>query len=197
MEKKFVSGVAATDPYETRDFTVVRGLHKLPDSLIEAHVRLYEGYVRNLNLLNQHVKSANRSSPEWSELKRRLGFEYAGMRLHELYFEGLSPTPGTVPAPFEEALSQGWGSIRNWKEEFESMGQMRGVGWVLLDQDPLTGRLSNHWITLHEDGHPPGFTPILVMDVWEHAYTGMSRSEYVEAFFLNIHWAQIARRLTS
>ena len=76
---------------------------------------------------------------------------------------------------------------------------MRGVGWVILFQDPATDRLTNHWITLHQDGVPAGFKPLLVMDVWEHAfmrdYKATERDQYIEAFFRNIDWAAVEARL--
>ena len=76
---------------------------------------------------------------------------------------------------------------------------MRGVGWAILYQDPATEKLSNHWVALHQDGVPSGFKPILVMDVWEHAfvldYTPSGRSKYIEAFFSNINWEAANERL--
>jgi Fe-Mn family superoxide dismutase len=76
---------------------------------------------------------------------------------------------------------------------------MRGVGWAICNQNPANGRLSNHWITLHETGNIAGFNPILVMDVWEHAYLldykPAERPKYIEAFFSNIDWAAAEERL--
>jgi Fe-Mn family superoxide dismutase len=75
------------------------------------------------------------------------------------------------------------------------MGQIRGVGWVILYRDPVASQLSNHWISIHEQGHPAGFIPLLVMDMWEHAYSGMERSRYIEALFDNIHWERVEQRV--
>jgi len=96
-----------------------------------------------------------------------------------------------------ERIGAGWHSVAEWEKEFRAMGHTRGVGWVILYRDPVLERLSNHWITLHEEGHPAGFTPLLVMDVWEHAYSGMDRSRYIEAFFENLRWSRVADRLRS
>ena len=78
---------------------------------------------------------------------------------------------------------------------------MRGVGWAILYQDPVNEQLSNHWIALHQDGVPSGFKPILVMDVWEHAflldYKPAERGKYIEAFFANIDWDAVQRRLST
>ena len=76
---------------------------------------------------------------------------------------------------------------------------MRGVGWAICYQDPTGDRLSNHWVTLHEVGNIAGFKPILVMDVWEHAflldYKPSERAEYIDAFFTNINWKTVEQRL--
>jgi Fe-Mn family superoxide dismutase len=189
-----VQKVAGRPPYIARDFSALVGLKNIPDALVAAHLKLYEGYVRNMNLLSRRGQEAELGGPEWSEMTRRVGFEVNGMRLHELYFENLSPQASRPSPALSEGLAAGWDSFIEWEEEFRAMGQMRGVGWVILYQDPVGGRLSNHWITLHEEGHPAGFTPLLVMDVWEHAYSGMDRTRYIEAFFRNIRWSKVEER---
>ncbi|MBI3856821.1 MAG: Fe-Mn family superoxide dismutase [Planctomycetes bacterium] len=193
-DKRTASDPGAYTPYLERDFSTLRGLKNLKDSLIEAHVSLYKGYVGSFNSLRQHLEDAQPGTTEWSEMQRRLGFEVNGLRLHELYFENLTSGDSRVPRALEETLSGLWGSFKRWQEEFETIGQIRGVGWVILYKDPMDGRLSNHWIGLHEEGHPAGFTPLLVMDVWEHAYAGMNRSAYIQAFFMNINWEGVGAR---
>jgi Fe-Mn family superoxide dismutase len=73
------------------------------------------------------------------------------------------------------------------------------VGWAILAQDPFTAKLSNHWITLHEEGNVAGFQPLLVMDIWEHAFTvdykPTERAKYIDAFYTNIDWAKVDSRL--
>jgi Fe-Mn family superoxide dismutase len=181
--------------YASRDFSALRGLRGIPDALVEAHLRLYEGYVRTLNLLCRRLAEHAASTPEASELRRRLGFEINGMRLHELYFENLSPRGGPPAGALRAGLSLAWGSPDAWRDEFAGLGAMRGVGWAILYQDPANGRLSNHWIGLHEEGHPAGFRPILVMDLWEHAFTGLEKPKYVDAFLANVDWEQAEARL--
>jgi superoxide dismutase, Fe-Mn family len=74
-----------------------------------------------------------------------------------------------------------------------------GSGDAFGSEDPHTGILSNHWITLHEIGNVSGFIPILIMDVWEHAfildYAPADRAKYIEAFFSNIDWQAVEGRL--
>jgi Fe-Mn family superoxide dismutase len=86
-----------------------------------------------------------------------------------------------------------------WKKDFAAVGGMRGVGWAIAYLDPWTGYISNHWVSLHEDGNVAGFEPILVMDVWEHAflldYKPAERAKYIEAFFSNVDWAVVKDRL--
>lgn len=185
----------ARPAYTPRDFSELVGLKNLPDALVKAHLKLYEGYVKSTNQLSRQVKEAEVGTPEWSEMTRRVGFEINGMRLHELYFENLSPHPSAPSLAVSRAVGGTWDSFRAWEKEFRAMGQIRGVGWVILYRDPVADRLSNHWITLHEEGHPAGFVPLLVMDVWEHAYSGMDRPRYIEAFFENIQWSRVEERL--
>jgi Fe-Mn family superoxide dismutase len=195
-------------PYKAVDFSQLKGLEGLSDQQIEIHLGLYQGYVTNTNSLNEQITALLREgkggTPTYAELTRRLGFEYNGMVLHEYYFSNLTPNGKGKPASGSallQAVEQGFGEWETWVNDFQGVGKMRGVGWAILFQDPATGRLSNHWVTLHQDGHPAGFKPILVMDVWEHAfmvdYKPSERAKYIEAFFANIDWAAVEQRFTS
>jgi Fe-Mn family superoxide dismutase len=141
--------------------------------------------------------------PAYSELTRRLGFEYNGMVLHEYYFDNMQIGGGTGDAAknsrFLKSAEESFGSYEIWKADFVGIGKMRGVGWAICYENPNNGRLSNHWITLHETGNVAGYNPILVMDVWEHAflldYKPAERPKYIEAFFSNINWSTVESRL--
>jgi len=183
------------------------GLQGISDQTLQVHFGLYEGYVKNTNLLNEQIHhmtvegKASGVDPHFAELVRRLGFEYNGMRLHEYYFENLissgkgEPNRGTLTT----ALERSFGSVETWKKQFAAIGGMRGIGWAIAYQDTRTGRISNHWVTLHEDGNLAGFEPILVMDLWEHAYLldyrPAEKAKYVEAFFANVDWDVVASRV--
>lgn len=192
-------------PYVEQDFKHLKGLKGISDETLEIHLKLYAGYVNATNALNQKVieltEAGKSGTPEYQELKRRYGFEYNGMRLHEYYFGNL--TPGGSELKETSALGQKiiktYSSIDVWKNDFFKVAGMRGVGWAVLFQDPFTKTLSNHWITLHEEGNIAGFQPILVLDVWEHAffrdYTPAERPKYIEAFYSNIDWAKVEARL--
>ncbi|HKE60764.1 MAG TPA: Fe-Mn family superoxide dismutase [Pyrinomonadaceae bacterium] len=195
--------------YEARQFNL-SGLKGISDETLEMHFKLYEGYVKETNNLTnritEFIKDGNvdqEEMPAYSELTRRLGFEYNGMVLHEYYFDNLQKGGGTgdpaKSSQFAKAAAATFGSYDIWKADFVGIGKMRGVGWAICNQNPANGRLSNHWITLHETGNVAGFNPILVMDVWEHAflldYKPAERPKYIEAFFSNIAWQTVEERL--
>jgi len=195
--------------YKAREFNL-SNLNGISDQTLEMHFKLYEGYVKETNKLNEAIDKFiqdgqvdQEEMPAYSELTRRLGFEYNGMVLHEYYFDNLKTGGGSGDpartAQFAKAAESSFGSYEVWKADFVGIGKMRGVGWAVCNQNPANGRLSNHWITLHETGNIAGFDPILVMDVWEHAYLldykPAERPKYIEAFFSNIDWTAVEKRL--
>ena len=194
--------------YQVKEFNLSR-LNGISDQTLEMHFKLYEGYVKETNRLTEAIAEILKDGrvdqeemPAYSELKRRLGFEYNGMVLHEYYFSNLKKDGGDDPArnsAFLQAVKSSFGSYDLWKTDFTSVGKMRGVGWAICYLDPLHGQLSNHWVTLHEVGNVSGFIPVLVMDVWEHAflldYKPAERPKYIEAFFSNLNWQTVEERL--
>ncbi len=201
--------MSTTGTYTARQFKLSR-LKGISDQTLEMHFKLYEGYVKETNNLTERItefiKDGNVDQdemPAYSELTRRLGFEYNGMVLHEYYFDNLQTGGGTgdpeKSSSFAKAAETSFGNYEIWKADFVGIGKMRGVGWAICYQNPANGRLSNHWISLHETGNVAGFTPILVMDVWEHAflldYKPAERPKYIEAFFSNIAWNAVDERL--
>ncbi|HEV8136916.1 MAG TPA: superoxide dismutase [Pyrinomonadaceae bacterium] len=201
--------MSSTGSYKARQFNL-SSLKGISDQTLEMHFKLYEGYVKETNNLTtritEFIKDGNvdqEEMPAYSELTRRLGFEYNGMVLHEYYFDNLQKGGGTGDptknSQFVKAAESTFGSYEIWKTDFVGIGKMRGVGWAICNQNPANGRISNHWITLHETGNVAGFNPILVMDVWEHAflldYKPAERPKYIEAFFSNINWSEVEKRL--
>ena len=185
------------------------GLTGISDETLEMHFKLYEGYVTNTNKLSEKIaailedgKVDQEEMPAYSELTRRLGFEYNGMVLHEYYF-GNMKRQGGDEAPrgsrFREAVERSFPSYDIWKTDFVGVGKMRGVGWAIAYLDPSNGSVSNHWIELHETGNVAGFVPLLVMDVWEHAYLldykPADRPKYIEAFLGNVDWDVVDKRM--
>ena len=202
--------MGTTGIYQARQFDL-SGLKGISDQTLEMHFKLYEGYVKETNNLteriNEFVKDGNvdqEELPAYSELTRRLGFEYNGMVLHEYYFENMKRGGLGKPAMsslFQQAVETSFAKYEIWKANFASIGKMRGVGWAICYRDPKNGRLTNHWVSHNQNGNIAGFNPILVMDVWEHAYLidymPAERSKYIDTFFSNLDWAVFEKRLNS
>jgi Fe-Mn family superoxide dismutase len=150
-------------------------------------------------MLDQMLKEGKLVTPEYAEINRRFGWEFNGMRLHELYFENLGGQGMINQAdPLAKKMAEEFGSCEAWEKDFRATGAMRGIGWVILYQDPIGNRLMNVWINEHDIGHPAGCVPLLVMDVFEHAFTidyGLKRADYIEAFFKNIDWTKVGVRM--
>jgi Fe-Mn family superoxide dismutase len=190
-------------PYEAQDFSKLKGMAGFSDKLLDLHFTLYQGYVKNTNLLMeqlQQLATQNQTgSPAYAELKRRLGWEFNGMRLHELYFGNLGGKESLKKdSQLMKRLEENFGSYDSWAADFKGTGAMRGIGWVVLYEDPKSGRLINFWINEHDVGHPAGGNPLLVMDVFEHAFLtdyGLKRGDYIQAFFQNINWPAVETRL--
>jgi len=189
--------------YSAKDYSALIGMHGFSEALLRNHFTLYQGYVANTNKvldgLDALVKDGKGATPEFAEMKRRLGWEFDGMRLHEFYFENLGGE-GTAPKDGRLAakMAEDFGGYENWEKDFKATGAMRGIGWAVLYQDTATGRLLNFWINEHDTGHPAGCTPLLIMDVFEHAFMidyGLKRPDYIAAFFANVNWKAVEGRL--
>ncbi|MBI5446020.1 MAG: superoxide dismutase [Deltaproteobacteria bacterium] len=190
-------------PYAATNYGKLIGMEGFSDALLNNHFTLYQGYVTNTNkvleLTASLLNEGKASAPEYAELKRRLGWEFNGMRLHEFYFENLGGKGASLDAGgrLGKALAAEFGSLEKWESDFRATGAMRGVGWAILYQDLTGGRLFNQWINEHEAGHPAGQQPLLIMDVFEHAFMldyGTKRADYIAAFFKNINWPVVEAR---
>jgi len=199
-----VAGLPA-EPYVAKDYSSLYGMPGFSNELLKLHFQLYNGYVKNTNQalqrLGEIAQQNNRSSPDYGALKHRVDWEWNGMRLHEFYFENLGGKEPLDPqSPLYQVIARQFGSYENWKKEFIATGLMRGIGWVILYQDPQTKRLINTWINEHDVGHLSGGVPLLVMDVFEHAYIteyGLDKGKYIEAFFANINWKVASNRFVN
>ncbi|MFA7403241.1 MAG: superoxide dismutase [Pelobacteraceae bacterium] len=190
--------------YIARDYSNLSKIKGFSEAMLQNHFTLYHGYVTNVNKLMESLdtllKEGNASRPEYAEMKRRLGWEFNGMRLHELYFENMGGAEKSAPdSNLLEKLTAAFGSREAWETDFRGTGAMRGIGWVGLYLDKTNGRLMNVWINEHDVGHPTGCIPLLIMDVFEHAYMldyGLKRALYIDAFFDAINWAVVSSRLS-
>ena len=190
-------------PYVAKDFGTLVGMDGFSETLLKNHFTLYQGYVTNTNklsdLLGGMLAEGKTATPEYAELKRRFGWEWNGMRLHEFYFENLGGKGAHDPASkLGKAVAAEFGGVEKWEADFRAVGAMRGIGWVVLYQDKLGGRLFNQWVNEHDAGHPAGAVPVLIMDVFEHAFMvdyGLKRADYIAAFFRNVNWKAAEARL--
>jgi Fe-Mn family superoxide dismutase len=189
--------------YTANDYNKLLGMGGFSEPLLKNHFTLYQGYVTNTNklieTLGQMLKEGKTGTPEFAELKRRLGWEFNGMRLHEYYFENLGGKGGIEKTgKLSKRISGDFGNYEAWEKEFKAVGAMRGIGWSVLYQDSFTGKLLNFWINEHDVGHPAGCSPLLILDVFEHAFMidyGLKKADYIEAFFKNINWKAVEGRL--
>ena len=191
--------------YISKNYDRLLGATGLSEQLLKNHFTLYQGYVTNtnkvLNRLATLLKEGTIGTPEYAELKRRFGWEWNGMRLHENYFDNLTNGGNLLDtnSVLAKAIVTDFGSIENWEKDFKATGMLRGIGWTALYLDPESKRLFNTWINEHEIGHISGGSLLLIMDVFEHAFMidyGLKRADYIEAFFKNIDWKVVSKRFT-
>ncbi|MDP1836789.1 MAG: superoxide dismutase [Chlamydiales bacterium] len=188
--------------FQAKTYQNLLGMKGFSDKALTMHFKLYEGYVKNANSLNDKlaalVADGQDKSPEYAGLKRMYGWEYDGMKLHEYYFDSLGGD-GKFESntALARAIVKDFGSYDKWKEDFVATGLIRGIGWAILYWDNENQRLTNVWINEHNLGHLAGNKPILTMDVFEHAYLpdyGLDRAQYIQAFFENLNWKIISDR---
>ena len=167
--------------FEERKFNIPK-LNGISEKAIEVHLGLYTGYVKNVNELLAS-----------GEYNRRFPFEFDGMRNHEVYFshfEGGS-TPLTTSSPLAQV---------DW-EKFKTLALTRGVGWAMLGYDKNTDQLIQYWVSEHEQGQLVGLSPILALDMWEHAYfidyAPAEKKKYIGAFFENLNWQNVEENYAS
>ncbi len=189
--------------YQAKNYDRLLGTKGFSDALLKNHFTLYQGYVTNTNKLLDEFKKIEKTSPpspQYAEMKRRFGWEWCGMRLHELYFDNMTKESMTFSADSSlgKKIAADFGSFEEWAKDFKATGAMRGIGWAMLYYDKEGDKLMNTWINEHDSGHLASCAPILIMDVFEHAFMldyGLKRADYIEAFFNAICWKTAGARL--
>lgn len=177
----------------------LQNLIGISNKTLEEHFALYKGYIDNANTLLEQIDLlsaeglAKPKNPQYTSMVRRLGWEINGIKLHELYFGNLTQhATGQPGVNLSSQLVSGWGSFANWQKEFTNFGLMRGPGWVILAQDNRSNFITNFFVQEHDVGLLIEFTPVIVMDVWEHAYlidySTSLKAEYIRMFFTNLNW---------
>ena len=195
--------------YDLKSYVHLKGIGKISDEAMNMHFKLYEGYVKNTNaLINkmnqwQTLGDADKVTyaPEWTEIHRRFGWEFNGMRLHELFFDCLTTEvipPNDVAGNIKHKIEEDFGSVENWKKDFLTIAKMRGMGWAMLVQDNKSGKLINTWVNEHDSGMMADVKIILNEDVFEHAYVkdfGTDRAPYLESINSHVNWEVVSERL--
>ena len=182
-----------------------KGLRGISEKLIQSHwENNYVGASKALNAvrgrLMQALGDSNTPPYVYTGLKREQSIRTGSVVLHELYFQNLGGD-GKAPADMRSKISASFGSFDRWESEFRKIGQGLGggSGWVVLGFNEHLGLLENYWLADHATN--PAFTkPVLVMDMYEHAYQmdyGAAAAKYIEAFFANIQWDAVAKRLSA
>jgi Fe-Mn family superoxide dismutase len=193
--------------YEEKTF-IVPVLTNISEKTVTEHLKLYAGYIKHANLILRKIDELS-ATPEQAtdnaftigELRRRLGFEFGGLRNHEYYFEQFVGGPAEIVdgGALHQKITEQWGSYDLWFAEFKQLAMTRGVGWAFLYHDTVTGNLINTWVGEQHDGHLTGLNPILALDMWEHSYMldvpPSEKKSYVEAFFANLNFSVVEKRL--
>ncbi|OGI60446.1 hypothetical protein A2641_00215 [Candidatus Nomurabacteria bacterium RIFCSPHIGHO2_01_FULL_37_25] len=188
--------------FEEKKFNI-RMLKGISAKTIEDHLKLYSGYVKNTNLILEKIeelaKDSEKNAYAVAEVQRRFGFEYDGMRNHEIYFEALSNGAKNISKDGElyKSIEYVWGSFDAWLERFKAIAMTRGVGWGILYLDKKEKFLMNAYVEDHQLGQLTSCTPILCLDMWEHAYIADyapgGKKDYVEDFFENLNWEVVEK----
>lgn len=182
-------------------YTQLNGLSER--QIAEHHDVLYAGYVNKLNEIEELLKRADKSKAngtyaEFRELKKEEVFATNGKQLHEAYFDNLTDsTSNDAKEKVASILSRFFDSFDAWLEDFKACG-MAARGWVVLAYNFEDGKLHNYISDTHDNGGVWSCIPILVLDVYEHAYFldyGTKRKDYIEKFMDSIDWDLVLERL--
>lgn len=185
-------------PIKAKDFSYLKEkMPKMNSTLLDIHLRLYEGYVAQVNFIDSEINKQN--DPFMLQaLRKQYGFEYDGMVLHELYFESLGGK-GNYLSIFRilEKIKSEYGSIEKFKDKVKSFAKTRGIGWVILFAKINGGDIKLSWVGEHEKGFLAGYIPVFVVDLWEHAYIsqfGLDKTAYVDLIFQYTNWKVVNER---
>ena len=186
--------------FEEKKFDI-KNLVGLSDKSIEEHLKLYSGYVKHSNLILEKIEELKEDSEKnayaLAEIMRRFGFEYNGMRNHEVYFDSLSggSTTLTTSDPLYKKIEEDFGSFDGWLASFKSIAGTRGIGWAMLYFDRKDKRLLNAWVDEQHMGQLQDCALILGLDMWEHSfvydYQPSGKKQYIEDFFTNLNWSKV------
>lgn len=175
-------------------FPFKKDLEGMTLKMLEQHFKLYEGYVKKTNEIQTKLETTDKSLAngvysEIGEMKRQETFAVNGMKLHEVYFGHLQGS-GVPEGELVKMLEADFGSIDAWKEDLIATG-MSARGWAITAFDFRDDRFHNYGSDAHNVGAVWAAIPVIVLDVYEHAYFmdyGVSRKAYIDSFFKNLDW---------
>ncbi|GMU73874.1 MAG: superoxide dismutase [Mn] [Candidatus Campbellbacteria bacterium] len=186
--------------YKPEGFTLPKEL-PFSQKTLENHLKLYEGYVKNTNLIlekiEEYAKDSEAHAYALGELQRRFAFEFDGMRNHEYYFRALEGGPALLPedSPLYQEIEKTFGSFDAFFARFKAVAMTRGVGWAMLYYDHAADRLLLQWVDEQHLGHLTGLSPVIALDMWEHAYlmdhTSADKGKYAESYLSMLNWNQV------
>lgn len=188
---------------ERVDFKYTDDITVINSEQFEVHIRLYKGYVDKINEIDEILQNdpgrdkANATFSYFRECKRGETYALNGVILHELYFENLGRGVN-VPIPsITQQLEMDFGSFENWEMDFVATAKA-SRGWAVLSYDQRSYRLRNISLDAHDLGNIAYSAPILVLDVYEHAYFlqyADNKAEYINRFMEDINWEVIGARM--
>lgn len=190
--------------YTTKTFNLPE-LSGLSAKQIKVHLGLYAGYVKHVNLIPEKIAQLakeNKLENQYliHELRRRFGFEFNGMRMHEYYFEQFEngATERDTNSALEKATTEKYGNGENFIAHIREVAGSRGIGWVVVYADPRANTIHTVFVNSHEVGQLAGLPVLLALDMWEHAfmvdYAPSEKASYIDAFFANLNWQTIEAR---
>jgi len=189
--------------YQAKTFSIPE-LDGISKQTIEEHIGLYNGYVKHVNLIQEKITELKLDSENnayaIAEVQRRLGFEFGGMRNHEYYFSQFEGGAKEIPdGAFKEMIEAQWGSVDAFIAHYRGIAMTRGVGWAMCYIDKTTNQLVTTWVDEQHLGQLADLNIVLGLDMWEHSYMldypPSRKKEYVDAFFRNLNWEVVAKRV--
>jgi superoxide dismutase, Fe-Mn family len=189
--------------YTAKTFTLPK-LEGISEKQLEVHLALYQGYVKHVNLIMATIKQYEGTDDEGgkyaiAEMRRRLAFEFDGMRMHEYYFEQFEgEKSGSPESALAKAAAEKYGSGENFIKHIKEVTGTRGIGWVVVYKDTRANTIHTVFVNDHELGQLAGLPIILALDLWEHAYmvdyVPAEKKNYIDAFLANVNWSVIEKR---
>jgi len=184
--------------YEPKTFDIPE-LEGISKETIDAHLGLYAGYVKHVNHIHQELSNVNDSYAK-SEMQRRLGFEFGGMKNHEYYFSQFEGGAKECPdGEFKQIAEHLYGSMDGFVEHVKGIAKTRGVGWAMCYIDQNAKQLVCTWVDEQHLGQLADVDIVLALDMWEHSYMRdylpADKGGYIDAFFKNLNWEVVAGRV--